>query len=140
MRQSQIASEEAMIFNNQIGGERGVLDFMPLMEKEFERVERIVGKELTREAAYHYYDFYEMAHAIKSQLKTINVFCFRERKFSEDKISQGETYFRKLDRKSLWNILLDIIDIDQINHGFFEKKIKDKTVLKILKAYKDSFR
>ncbi|GAB3659247.1 hypothetical protein GCM10028791_32600 [Echinicola sediminis] len=117
-----------------------ILGFIPLMEREFDRVEKIVGAELKPEAAYYYYDFYDLAHVIKLKLRN---FPKSERVGIEQGKAQlnfGVELFEELNWVELWKLLLLTVQIDQVDHGFLEKKIKDKTVLKLLIAIKNSFR
>ncbi|AGA79958.1 hypothetical protein [Echinicola vietnamensis] len=115
-----------------------VLDYIPLMEREFNRVETIIGKELTPAAAYHYYDFYDMACEIKRMLKEKRLAV--KEAWGREMIEKNVATCDQLGEMTLWNILINMVNIDHMDHGYLEKKIKDKTILKILRALKDSFR
>ncbi|GGZ31282.1 hypothetical protein GCM10007049_25400 [Echinicola pacifica] len=114
-----------------------LLPYISEMEEEFLRVERIVGKELTPEAAYHYYDFYDLAQIIRNKL-IAEVKDWPEKRVVPELNSidteAGWPMFR------LCDILLQVVSVDRYNHGFLQKKIKDKTILKILKGLQRSFR
>ncbi|QDH80765.1 hypothetical protein FKX85_17655 [Echinicola soli] len=121
-----------------LGKPNGVLDYIPLMESEFSRVEKIIGKELTPEAAYYYYDFYDMAFEIKRLLKVKSTAV--KDVLGREMLERNVAACEQLEETKLWSILINVIKIDHLDHGYLEKKIKDKTILKILRALKDSFR
>ncbi|MDN3671025.1 hypothetical protein QWY93_17055 [Echinicola jeungdonensis] len=110
------------------------------MEKEFDRVERIIGKELTLEAAYFYYDFYDLAHELKHEIKALDLKLSMDHNACLEKLRYGQDLYQEMDRLSLCKLLLAAVVIDQYNHGFFERKMKDKTIVRLLKALQLSFR
>ncbi|WP_194775917.1 hypothetical protein [Pararhodonellum marinum] len=134
-----IALEEVLNYRQNVSKEnlKEVMGFIPLMESEFNKVERVIGKELTKEAAYHYYDFYDMSFSLKQEVK---------------RLSQKIAYFPPTDlyildhpqKLSDWSLLrlshllIFLYRMDLSNHGYFEQKMKDKSVLHILKAMRNS--
>lgn len=117
-----------------------LLDWIPMMQKEFDRVERIIGNELTPEAAYYYYDFYDLAQIIKRKLLEGPPLEVSDLIAAKAKLDFGSEVFPEFNRDALWNLLSAAVQIDQANHSYLENKIKDKTVLKLLSAIKNSFR
>ncbi|WP_211324117.1 hypothetical protein [Echinicola strongylocentroti] len=117
---------------------KDVLNYIPIMEKEFSRVESIIGNELTPEAAYFYYDFYEMALELREILKDTD--AFRQDVVQKELIERTVNVCQELEDDKLWSLLTGVVKVDHVDRGYLEKKIKDKTILKILRALKSSFR
>jgi len=142
VKQGNYKSEYSPIFSKEIIGDNSeeILGLIPMMEKEFDRVEKIIGTELKPEAAYYYYDFYDLAHFIKLKLQKFPQHERVEMEQAKAKLNFGVDLFESLNWVELWKLLLLTVQIDQVDHGFLEKKIKDKTILKLLKAIKNSFR
>ncbi|WP_137403994.1 hypothetical protein [Echinicola rosea] len=139
MKLNQDFSDHVLLSEMDVFGKpKGVLDFIPLMEREFSRVENIIGKELTPEAAYYYYDFYDMAFEIKVMLKGKSAAV--KDVWGKEAIERNLEACEQLGEMKLWNTLMSVVKMDHLDHGYLEKKIKDKTILKILRALKDSFR
>ncbi|WP_186756641.1 hypothetical protein [Echinicola salinicaeni] len=117
-----------------------LLDWIPMMQKEFDRVEKIIGNELKPEAAYYYYDFYDLAQIIKRKLLENPPIQVSDLIAAKAKLDFGTDVFPNYNREILWELLGAAVQIDQANHSYLENKIKDKTVLKLLTAIKNSFR
>ncbi len=142
IKNNQVGTYEMPLYGREISLDRLIplFEYIAVMEREFSRVEKIIGKELTVEAAQYYYDFYDLAHELKQKIKTITGGNIGEIGDGYEKLQFGHDFYYEMDRVSLFQLLTAAVGIDHYNHGFFEKKMKDKTILLILKALNHSFR
>jgi hypothetical protein len=109
--------------------------FMPLMEKEFDRVKKALKNPLTPEAAMKFLDFDDIAPDLYKKLSQSGLLVDYE---WEDWVEGQETLngiriLPRLNAIKICKLLTLIIRNDQIKSGYFEEKLKQGVILDLLK-------
>ncbi|WP_194774428.1 DUF6508 domain-containing protein [Pararhodonellum marinum] len=112
-----------------------LFDFIPLMEKEFARVNKILKTPLTKEAAMKFLDFEDTKQELfKALCQSGLLVDFEWEHWVEGhEILSGIRSFPRLNAIKICKLLTLIVRNDQIKSGFFEAKLKQGTVLDLLK-------
>jgi len=115
---------------------RPVLDIIPVLELEFQRMETFVGGELSAEAAIRFYDFDDLSWKLFSELAYIGV--VRDELFGEDvsayQSQMDSGSFHEVGYLKICELLAFCTRQSAMDSGYFERKLKDKTILSLLQA------
>jgi len=117
-----------------------VLNYIQIMETQFANAERLIGLELTAEDTSHYYDFDEVKWSMYKDLAFLGLVTDTEWEDTaalKDMLDYPDQ-FNKLDYLTLCKLMAISTGGTSFSDGFFDRKIKNKTVLKLLQAISKS--
>lgn len=113
-----------------------VLGYIDLMEAQFSKAEKLIGMDLTDEATQQYYDFDDMKWAMYKDLAFLGLVtdtAWADFLDLQDKLEQPD-HFNELDYLTLCKVMAISTSGTHFSDGYFDRKIKNKTILKLLKA------
>lgn len=119
---------------------QAVLNYIPLMQSQFIKAEKLIGMDLTDEATRQFYDFDDLKWALYKDLAFIGLVTDTKWADSAKLKEQLECpdLFDQLDYLTLCKLLAFSTRGTHFSDGYFERKIKNKTVLKLLIAITDA--
>jgi len=113
-----------------------VLGYISLMEAQFDKAEKLIGMDLTDEATQHYYDFDDIKWAMYKDLAFLGLVTDTAWVDVMDLHTKLEypDQFSELDYLTLCKLMAISTSGTHFSDGYFDRKIKNKTILKLLIA------
>jgi len=113
-----------------------VLSYIASMEAQFEKAEKLIGMDLTDEATQQYYDFDDIKWSMYKDLAFLGLVTDTEWADFDDLHSKLEfpDQFDELDYLTLCKVMAISTSGTHFSDGYFDRKIKNKTILKLLIA------
>ena len=116
-----------------------VLDFIPVLELEFQRMETFIGGALSSEEVAEYCDFGQISWELFCELVYLGV--VREEFFNDDvstyqdRMASGS--FQELGYLEICELLAFCTRESAMSSGYFERRLKDKTISNLLQALRN---
>jgi len=113
-----------------------VLSYIQIMEAQFSKAEQLIDMDLTAEATIQYYDFDDVKWAMYKDLAFLGLVTDTEWADAEtlkDKLENPDQFYQ-MDYLTLCKLMAISTCGSCFSDGFFERKIKNKTILKLLQA------
>jgi len=113
-----------------------VLGYIPIMEAQFSKAEQLIVMDLTAEATSQYYDFDDVKWTLYKDLAFLGLVTdtqWIDTTALKEKLEYPD-HFEQLDYLTLCKLMAISTGGTSFSDGYFERKIKNKTILKLLKA------
>ncbi|HSJ66061.1 MAG TPA: DUF6508 domain-containing protein [Anditalea sp.] len=113
-----------------------VLNYIVLMEAQFGKAEELLARDKKDEANEHYYNFDDLKWALYKDLAFLGLVTDTEWvNFLElQDMLENPDQFNELDYLTLCKVLAISTSGTHFSDGYFDRKIKNKTILKLLKS------
>lgn len=115
---------------------QAVLSYIPQMEAQFDKAEQLVGGDLPDLAAEHFFDFEEIKWRLYKDLAFLGLVTdavWHDHNQLKDLLEKPNDFI-SLDYLVLCKLLAISTFGSHFSDGYFERKIKNKTILKLLQA------
>jgi len=113
-----------------------VLGYISLMEAQFEKAEKLIGMDLSDEATEQYFDFDDIKWSMYKDLAFLGLVTDTAWSDFGELQSKLEIpdQFGELDYLTLCKIMAVSTSGTHFSDGYFDRKIKNKTILRLLIA------